>query len=186
MFGRDMFVLSFELNGHYMSDIIRLKNKNVTKTEKGWLLQFIRQKTKRNAITISLFLTDEAIRIIEKYGHLDLSRPNDYIFPWLCNAQTERQINDRIHSINDRANTGLRIITEELELPHITMAQARHTSATLQSDCGLTIQDIQMNMGHNNVKTTQGYINSLRTSAMQRTKAIKEQLHKGITATLPS
>lgn len=186
MFGRDMFVLSFELNGHYMSDIIRLKNKNVSKTENGLILQFIRHKTKRHAIPVSLFLTDEAMRIIEKYGQLNLSRPNDYLFPFLCNAQTERQITDRIHDINDRANTGLRIVMEELGLPHTTMAKARHTYASLQCECGTPLMDIQMDMGHANSTTTQGYINSLRTSAMQRSKAIKEQLHKGITATVPS
>ena len=186
MFGRDMFVLSFELNGHYMSDIIRLKNKNVSKTEDGWVLQFVRQKTKRHAITVSLYVTDEAMRIVEKYGHLDSSRPNDYLFPYLYNARTERQINDRIHDINDRANTGLRIVTEELGLPHITMAQARHTYASLQCEFGRSLMDIQMDMGHANSTTTQGYINSLRTSAMQRSKAIKEQLHKGVTATMPS
>ncbi len=186
MFGRDMFVLSFELNGHYMSDIIRLKNKNVSKTEDGWILQFIRQKTKRHAITVSLYVTDEAMRIVEKYGHLDSSRPNDYLFPYLYNAKTERQINDRIHDINDRANAGLRIVTEELGLPHITMAQARHTYASLQCEFGRSLMDIQMDMGHANSATTQGYINSLRTSAMRQSKAIKEQLHNGVIATMPS
>lgn len=185
-FGRDMFVLSFELNGHYLSDILRLKNKNMSKTEDGWILQFIRQKTKRHAITVSLFVTDEAMRIVEKYGHFDSSRPNDYLFPYLYNAKTERQINDRIHDINDRANTGLRIVTEELGLPHTTMAQARHTYASLQCEFGRSLMDIQMDMGHANSTTTQGYINSLRTSAMQRSKAIKEQLHNGITTTVPS
>lgn len=185
-FGRDMFVLSFELNGHYLSDILRLKNKNMSKTEDGWILQFIRQKTKRHAITVSLFVTDEAMRIVEKYGHFDSSRPNDYLFPYLYNAKTERQINDRIHDINDRANTGLRIVTEELGLPHITMAQARHTYASLQCEFGRSLMDIQMDMGHANSATTQGYINSLRTSAMRQSKAIKEQLHNGVIATMPS
>lgn len=179
-FGRDMFVLSFELNGHYLSDILRLKNKNMSKTEDGWILQFIRQKTKRHAITVSLFVTDEAMRIVEKYGHFDSSRPNDYLFPYIYNAKTERQINDRIHDINDRANTGLRIVTEELGLPHTTMAQARHTYASFQCENGRSLMDIQMDMGHANPTTTQGYINSLRTSAMMQSKAIKEQLYKEV------
>lgn len=179
-FGRDMFVLSFELNGHYLSDILRLKNKNMSKTEDGWILQFIRQKTKRHAITVSLFVTDEAMRIVEKYGHFDSSRPNDYLFPYIYNAKTERQINDRIHDINDRANTGLRIVTEELGLPHTTMAQARHTYASLQCEFGRSLMDIQMDMGHANPATTQGYINSLRRSAMMQSKAIKEQLYQEV------
>ena len=40
--------------------------------------------------------------------------------------------------------------------------------------------DIQMDMGHANPTTTQGYINSLRTSAMMQSKAIKEQLYKEV------
>jgi integrase len=179
-FGRDLFVLSFELNGHYLSDILRFKNKNLTKSEEGWTLQFIRQKTKRHAIPVSLYVTDEAMNIIERYGCVNLSRPNDYIFPFLHNAKTERQINDRINDINYRANEGLRIVTEELGLPHTTMAQARHTYASLQCEFGRSLMDIQMDMGHTNSTTTQGYINSLRTSAMKRSKAIKEQIQKGI------
>lgn len=176
-FGRDMFILSFELNGHYLSDILRLKNKNISQSEEGWVLQFIRHKTKRHAIPVTLFITDEAMRIIKKYGSVDLTRPNDYIFPFLHNAPTERQIIDRINDINYRANIGLRIITCELGLPHITMAQARHTYASLQCEYGRSLLDIQMDMGHANSNTTQGYINSLRVSSMKRSKAIKEQLH---------
>ena len=60
---------------------------------------------------------------MKKYGCVNLSRPNDHIFPYLSNSNTERQINDRVHDINDRANMGLRIVTEELGLPDTTMAE---------------------------------------------------------------
>lgn len=176
-FGRDFFVLSFELNGHYMSDVLRLKNKNVRKTEDGLVLEFIRHKTMQHARTVSQFITDTAKEIIEKYGHLDITRPDEYIFPYLHNAKTEKQINDRIHDINHRANQGLRILSAELGLPHITIAMARHTYANLLCESGRSLMDIQMDMGHSNSLTTQGYINSLRTSAMKQSKAIKDQLH---------
>lgn len=179
-FGRDMFVLSFLLNGHYMSDILRLKNKNISKREDGWMLQFIRHKTERRSITVSLFFTDMALAIMKKYGCVNLSRPNDYVFPYLSNAKTERQINDRVHDINDRANMGLRIVTEELGLPDTTMAQARHTYATLSCESGRSLADIQMDLGHTNSTTTQGYINSLRKTSMMQSKAIKEQLYKEV------
>lgn len=177
MFGRDMFVLCFELNGHYMSDILRLKNKNVFKTDDGYVLQFIRHKTKRHQIPVTMYMTDEAIRILGKYGKLDSGRGEEYILSFLSGGKNERQTNDKIHDINDRANAGLRIIARELGLPHITMAQARHTYATIQCEFGRSVLDIQADMGHSNSTTTQGYINSLRTSSMQRSKQIKEQLH---------
>lgn len=182
-FGRDMFILSFEMNGHYLSDILRFKNKNIKETEDGWIMEFKRHKTKEHAIPVSLFITDTAKQIMSKYGCIDLSRPNEYIFPFLVNANTERQISNRIHDINDRANQGLRIIAEKLELPHITMAQARHTYATLQYESGRPLLDLQMDMGHTNSTTTQGYINSLRINSMKKSKMIKELLHEGVSMT---
>lgn len=179
-FGRDMFVLSFLLNGHYMSDILRLKNKNISKTEDGWMLQFVRYKTQHHSTPVSLLVTDLALDIMKKYGNVNLARPNDYIFPFLCNAITERQINDRVHDINDRANIGLRIVTEELDIPRVTMAQARHTYASLQCEFGRSLLDIQMDMGHTNSMTTQGYINSMRRSSMKQSKEIKERLLKEV------
>lgn len=179
-FGRDFFVLSFDLNGHYLSDILRLKNKNISMTEVGWKIEFVRHKTKRHAIPVSIYPTDLGMQLITKYGSVNKSRPNDFIFPFLANAHTERQINDRINDINYRANMGLRMVTEELGLPHTTMAQARHTYASFQCENGRSLMDIQMDMGHANPTTTQGYINSLRTSAMMQSKAIKEQLYKEV------
>lgn len=179
-FGRDFFVLSFDLNGHYLSDILRLKNKNISMTEVGWKIEFIRHKTKRHAITVSIYPTDVGMQLIEKYGCVNKAHPNDYIFPFLNNAHTERQINDRINDINYRANVGLRIVTEELGLPHTTMAQARHTYATIGNERGRSTTDIQMDMGHANSTTTQGYINSLRTNAMKQSKMMKEQLYKEV------
>lgn len=179
-FGRDFFVLSFDLNGHYLSDILRLKNKNISMTEMGWKIEFVRHKTKRHAIPVSIYPTDLGMQLITKYGSVNKSCPNDYIFPFLANTHTERQINDRINDINYRANMGLRMVTEELGLPHTTMAQARHTYASFQCENGRSLMDIQMDMGHANPTTTQGYINSLRTSAMMQSKAIKEQLYKEV------
>lgn len=179
-FGRDFFVLSFDLNGHYLSDILRLKNKNISMTEVGWKIEFVRHKTKRHAIPVSIYPTDLGMQLIKKYGSVNKSRPNDFIFPFLANAHTERQINDRINDINYRANMGLRMVTKELGLPHTTMAQARHTYASFQCENGRSLMDIQMDMGHANPATTQGYINSLRTSAMMQSKAIKEQLYQEV------
>lgn len=179
-FGRDMFALSFLLNGHYLSDLLRLKNKNISKMEKNWMVQFIRHKTRRRSITVSIFFLDATMELIEKYGCMNPSHPNDYIFPFLNNAKTEEQINDRVHDINDRANIGLRIIAEDLGLPFITMAQARHTFATWSLEKGRSLADIQSDMGHANVETTQGYINTLRTISMIQCKELKEQLLKEV------
>lgn len=185
-FGRDFFLISFDLNGHYLSDILRFKNKNISMTDVGWKIEFVRHKTKRHAILVSIYPTDLGMRLINKYGCVNMSRPDDYIFPFLVNAHTERQINDRINDINYRANMGLRIVTEELGLPHTTMAQARHTYASFQCENGRPLMDIQMDMGHANPTTTQGYINSLRTSAMKQSKTIKEQLYNEVINSTPS
>lgn len=75
---------------------------------------------------------------------------------------------------------GLRVVTEELGLPYITMAQARHTYATLSCESGRSLADIQMDLGHTNSMTTQGYINSLRKTSMIQSKELKEQLLKEV------
>jgi integrase len=85
-----------------------------------------------------------------------------------------------VHDINDRANIGLHIVAEDLGLPFITMAQARHTFATWSLEKGRSLADIQSDMGHANVATTQGYINTLRTISMIQCKELKEQLLKEV------
>ena len=144
------------------------------------MVQFIRHKTRRRSITVSIFFLDATMELIKKYGSINPSHPNDYIFPFLSNAKTEKQINDRVHDINDRANIGLRIVAEDLGLPFITMAQARHTFATWSLEKGRSLADIQSDMGHANVATTQGYINTLRTISMIQCKELKEQLLKEV------
>lgn len=177
-FGRDFFVLSFECNGNYLSDILRLKNRNILQTEEGWVLQFVRHKTKKFATPVSLYVTDLAKQIMEKYGRVNLLQPEDYIFPFLSAGKTERQENNIIHDVTSRANLGMTMVTSELGLLHVTMAQARHTYASLMIESGSLLTDLQSDMGHTTNVTTQGYINSLRVASMKKGKELKEELHK--------
>lgn len=70
------------------------------------------------------------------------------------------------------------MVTSELGLLLVTMAQARHTYASLMIESGRLLTDLQSDMGHTTNVTTQGYINSLRVASMKKGKELKEELHK--------
>lgn len=176
-FARDFFVLSFELNGHYYSDILRLRNRNFRRGADGLEVKFIRHKTMKAGIEVTIALTDYAVELFNKYGRINLSKPNDYILPYLNNVETEAQEVDRITTMNAKINDGLRIVADDLGMEHFTISQARHTYATIRIEKGANLTDVQAEMGHSSYETTRGYVNMLNREAMRESKELKEILH---------
>lgn len=175
MLGRDFFILSFQLGGNYLSDILRLKNKNLELTSKGYRLTFVRKKTQKANKPINLLLTDAAIDLLNKYGRVGLDSPTHYILPYLSDSLTEAQANDRVGDLAYKINAGLAMVCKKLNMQKVTLSQARHTYATIGRDNGLMDRDIQNDLGHTDIRTTIGYMNSVTTKSLNTSRDFRER-----------
>lgn len=169
-FARDFFLLSFHCNGHYLSDVLRIKNKNI---ENGYV-RFIREKTKDTGVEVCFILTEEAKRLFNKYGEIAPDRPDDYVLPYLRDKNKEQQ-QSKVHDVNKRVRKGLSILCKELGLSKITTKQARHTYASIANISNRSIQEIQSDLGHTNIQTTIGYINRVSTGSLMSGKEMKDR-----------
>lgn len=118
-----------------ISDIRRLKWKNIVKTQKGWALDFTTQKTDYDAL---LPISDEAVEFCGERGN-----PEDYVFPGLKHHVIQKNLKPWIEAAG---------ITK-----HITFHCFRHTFATLQVTAGTDIYVISKMLTHSNVTVTQIY-----------------------------
>lgn len=160
-YARDFFEISFGLSGINLADLLALKNKNIDKNGK---LTYIRQKTKEhtaNQIVTSCQINEKIMNIIREYGHIDISKPESYVFPYISDDMTEIQRLYKRRGINKKINTHLEELCEDLGIGRITYYFARHSFATYMRDEGTSVAIISELLGHANVATTQNYLNSL-------------------------
>ena len=173
-FGKDFFVLSLQLSGMNIGDILRLKNEAINNNE----ISFTRKKTSRLEERTTIPLTKEAKKILSKYGKISPSAPNDYILPYLANANSDKTIINTIGRIVNKINDGLSLITEKIGLRKVTTYTARHTFAIILQSKGMTVEQIQKFLGHASSATTQNYIGTITTSTIDKGRDILEGLIK--------
>lgn len=171
-FGKDMFTLSLLLCGANLGDILSLKNSNIVGDE----IQFVRRKTRKSNLIVSVPLTDAANEILCKYGRIDSNSPDEYILPFLSQSKTDNAIQNKIHDIIKRANKGIRNICENIGIRHITTYNARHTYAVRAQDNNMSSEQIQKFLGHANSRTTQIYLGSITQKVKDKNRNMLESL----------
>ena len=173
-FGKDFFVLSLQLSGMNIGDILRLKNEAINNNE----ISFTRKKTSRLEERTTIPLTKEAKKILSKYGKISPSAPDDYILPYLANANSNKTIINTIGRIVNKVNDGLSLITDKIGLRKVTTYTARHTFAIILQSKGMTVEQIQKFLGHASSATTQNYIGTITTSTIDKGRDSLEGLIK--------
>lgn len=166
--GKDFFFLTFYCSGANIGDILRFKNSNIENGE----VTFIRKKTQKTNIEIKFKLTDKAKALFNKYGRISDTEPDSLILPYLANATSEVNIENRIRRVNRNINAGLKSISNALGLRKITTYTARHTFATILMINDKTAEQIQRFMGHSSSKTTETYLHDLSNSILYTVKDI--------------
>lgn len=169
--GKDFFFLTLHCSGANIGDILRLKNSNIEKD----VVTFIRRKTQKTNIEIKFKLTEKAKALLNKYGKISDSAPDSLILPYLANATSEVNIENRIRRVNRNINAGLKSISNALGLRKITTYTARHTYATLLMLRGMTAEQIQRFMGHSSSKTTEVYLSGVSTRILDINKDILDK-----------
>ena len=165
---RDHWLFMYLCNGINVKDMCLLKYKNI----QADILEFERAKTtrtKRNVEPIRVALSDDAKRIIKKWGN----SPKDldtYIFPVLKHGirpERERQL---IQQLTRLINNHMKSIATKLKIgSDITTYAARHSFATILQRSGASTEFISEALGHSNVKTTQNYLAGFEDESKRET-----------------
>jgi len=153
-FARDIFMFSFYMRGMSFVDIAFLRKSDL---KKG-LLGYCRRKTNQY---LTVAWEEEQREIVGRYEHLTLDTP--YMLPVIRRIDgTEYRQYCRMRENVDR---NLKKIGEMigLKIP-LTTYVARHTWASIARDMDISVSVISEGMGHNSLRTTQVYLNSIDMS----------------------
>jgi hypothetical protein len=144
---KDFWFFIYFGNGMNMKDVALLKYGKI----KGDWIYFNRAKTERTAKgkrrIVSVYLSDDMKRIIERWGNKDRATDN-YIFPILWNGLDQYAIRDRIQLFIKRVNFWMGVIAkyEGVEEAVLTMS-GRHAFATQLRDADVNKEFIREALG---------------------------------------
>lgn len=150
----DVFAFSYYCGGISLVDISNLTPENIMEGR----LVYERQKTHG---IINLTILDEAQFFIDKYK--TYQEQAGYLFPILDNRKhvTPMQKYNRVRKLCSQINSELHKIAEKLGIKEdVTTYVARHSFATILKKSGVNIGIISQALGHQDIKTTQIYLDS--------------------------
>lgn len=165
MMFRDLWFFLYLGNGMNVKDMALLKRKNLS----GEFIRFFRAKTINTTRTkpklITVVCTEALLRIIERWGNVD-RHPESYLFPILTLGMTAMEQRLKIQLFIKLMNTYLKEIGKALHIPLKPVSgKARHDMATQLKRSGVSSEAIQEIMGHYNIRTTMGYLDSFEDAA---------------------
>ena len=109
------------------------------------------------------------MRIITKWGQQDLCK-DTYVFPYLKAEMAPKKQKDTITLLIHLINEHMKKIAEELEIfKPITTYYARHSSATILKNSGVSTEFICEALGHTSLQTTKNYLGGFEQEALRKT-----------------
>jgi len=159
-YARDIFMLSFYMRGMSFIDLAYLKKSDL----KDGVVTYRRRKTGQK---LTVRWTREMQGILDKYP----VNETEYLFPIITSgtANPRSQYRSRHYVINRNLKTVAQKIG--LKIP-LTTYVARHSWASIAKSKGISVSVISEGIGHDNEQTTQIYLASLDTSAVDRANDI--------------
>lgn len=156
IFARDMFMFSFYTRGMAFVDMAYLKKKDVH----DGILEYKRRKTGQ---ILSMKWEKEMQDIVNRYTNPD----TEYLLPIILKQDgTERS---QYRNCSGKVNKSLKIIAHRLCMKQkLTMYCARHSWATMAKDLKISLDVISRAMGHNNLRTTEIYLKSIESNAIDK------------------
>lgn len=109
---RDLWLFSYFMNGANLTDIARLRYRNID----GDFITFIRKKTEKTSKRlkpISVPATSKITRIIDKWGNKDRSSDN-YVFQILKEDMSVRRQRNRECMYIQKINSNMKLIGQDL------------------------------------------------------------------------
>lgn len=158
---KDFWFLGYYCVGINVRDIVELKAEDVD----GDYLAYERGKIRntasgREAKKISVFITDDLRRIIDKWRNKDKS-PGSYLFPILNPGMTAVEIFDAKRNFTRWINKNIaKICKKEGISQKINTMEYRHSASTILKNAGVNGHYIKDLMGHTSLKTQENYFGS--------------------------
>lgn len=166
MFAQDFVRLLIAMCGANMVDILSLQNRSIRNGE----IHFTRTKTERVDTNVSIPLSEDAKKILQKYGVINTSKPNAYILPYYTMGMNEQQKAHKRNDVLKRINKGIKLICEDMGIEKFTTYHLRHTFASNAAEYNIPAEQLMLLLGHKNLTTTQKYLNSVTDKLMDKTK----------------
>ena len=153
-FARDIFMFSFYMRGMPFVDIAYLRKTDL----KNGMWTYCRRKTNQ---CLMVEWEKAQQKILDRYAHQTENGP--YLLPIINKEDGTEYL--QYQRMQTNINRALKKIGEmaELKMP-LTTYVARHTWASVARDMNISIAIISEGMGHNSIKTTQVYLNSIDVS----------------------
>ncbi|MDL5511072.1 site-specific integrase [Arenibacter sp. M-2] len=152
---KNIFMMSFLLNGMSFVDLARLKLSNIVDGR----IQYARQKTEE---PFNIKIHDQLIPILD-YFSKD-KRKSDYLLDIIPDGNPVDQYN-KVTWARKRYNKNLKELAKMAGIEeNVTSYAARHTFASGADDIGIPLTAISQMMGHRRISTTQAYLSGLRKS----------------------
>lgn len=159
-FARDMFMMSFYLRGMSFIDMAYLKMSDL----KSGYITYRRRKTGQQ---LTIEWTNDMQLVLDKYPENE----SDYLLPIIKTVNINERCTYR--NVGYNINRSLKQISQMLNLNfRLTMYVARHSWASAAKAKGVPLSVISEGMGHDSEATTQIYLASLDTSAVDRANAM--------------
>lgn len=159
-YARDMFLMSFYLRGMSFIDMAFLRKTDL----KNRYVTYRRRKTGQQLI---IEWTKEMQLILDKYPENN----SDYLLPIIRNPGTNERCTYRNAGYN--INHNLKRIAEMVGITiPLTLYVARHSWASAAKAKGIPVSVISEGMGHDSEATTQIYLASLDTSAVDKANSL--------------
>lgn len=159
-YARDMFIMSFMLRGMSFIDMAFLRK---TDLQNGYIT-YRRRKTGQQLV---IEWTNEMQIILDKYPE----NASDYLLPVIRNPGTNERCT--YHNMGYNINHSLKAVAKlvGVTIP-LTLYVARHSWASIAKSKGIPLSVISEGMGHDNETTTQIYLASLDTSAVDKANSL--------------
>lgn len=159
-FARDIFMLSFFFRGMSFIDMAYLRK---TDLQNG----FITYRRRKTGQQLTIRWTKEMQQILDKYP----KNQTKYLLPIITDGNIDSHAQYR--SKQYKVNKGLKIVGDKIGLNvPLTAYVARHSWASIAKFKGIPISIISDGLGHNNELTTQIYLSTLDTSAVDKANAL--------------
>lgn len=155
-YARDMFLLSFYLRGMSFVDMAYLKKTDLCHGQ----VTYRRRKTGQQ---LTIKWTKQMQQILDKYP----KNPTENLLPIITNASATPH--NQYRSKQYYINSGLKKVAEQvgLKMP-LTLYCSRHSWASIAKAKGIPVGVISDGLGHDSELTTQIYLSTLDTSAVDK------------------
>jgi site-specific recombinase XerD len=149
---RNYFMVSFYLRGMSFADLAQLKVSDIIEGR----IYYQRKKTDK---PYNIKVTEEPQKILDLY--LSGKQKDDYIFPIIKRTDLQEQYKD-IQWARQRFNLKLKKLATLCKISeNVTSYVSRHSFATRAKNLGIPIASISDMLGHENIKTTEVYLDTL-------------------------